>query len=311
MKLLSNRFIATGLLGAAFCTAATSAQDTVFPPFGNTAGGSPFDIRAGADAQPWNIKVKSTGIFTQLQVLYSGRNMATSNGQSILVGDQQGISNGEVPLGPGEYVNRVDVWAFNGVINMVRFYTPVGNHQFGSHQTGETRFNFIAPAGEQVIGFNGSASINLIFSLGVITRPLLASHVRVGTGCSTSLGQLRMRFRSSAQFLIAGSTPIIESPNVPNGSAALFIYGFSDTSWAGVPLPIELTPIGSPGCFLYQSMDFVVQTIVEPGNLMAHTMDLRSLPPEVIGGVVNLQALVITNGAFRTSDTLKAMIGRI
>jgi hypothetical protein len=37
----------------------------------------------------------------------------------------------------------------------------------------------------------------------------------------------------------------------------MLFLGFSDTSWAGIPLPFELAPLGASGCFLLTSIDDV------------------------------------------------------
>ncbi|MCC6784358.1 MAG: hypothetical protein IT457_16060 [Planctomycetes bacterium] len=320
MQSSSLRAVAAGLLGLAFLAAPLSAQDTVFPPFGGTTGGSPFDIRAAAAQQPWKVLVHhnpqgSGGLMNGLQLLYCGRDMGSTNGQSNPIGSfsGQGYTVSELACAPGEYLNRVDVWVTAGRVTRIRLYTPTTSQTFGDNQIGDTRQNFFAPAGEQVIGFHGRASTNgSIYSLGVITRPILASEQWIGTGCTTSRGELQLRWRPTRENLIAGTIPIIEYTNIPNSATAMIVYGFTDVSWSGAPLPFDMGLIGSPGCFLYQSIDFVIFSSIEPGNLAGHGIDLRSVPPELIGGNLFFQGLMLSSsGVFKTSNGVKATIGRI
>jgi hypothetical protein len=320
MQSSSLRSFAAGLFGLALVVAVAPAQDTAFPPFGNTVGGAPFDIRAAAGEQPWQIRVHhnpqgSGGLMDGLQILYSGRDMAASTGQSAAIGNftGQGYVVSDVSLAPGEHVRRVDVWFTVSLVTRIRIYTPSTSYTFGDAQTGDTRHNFVAPAGEQIVGFHGRAStFGSIYSLGVISRPLLASELRIGSGCNTSAGQLQMRWRPGRENLIAGTLPVIECTGVPSSSSPIIFYGFTDTSWSGVPLPFDLSVLGSPGCFVYQSLDFAILGPVAPGNIAGHTIDLVNPPAEAIGAPLWFQCVILNSaGRFKTSDSLKVSIGRI
>lgn len=313
MKHLPSHALAS-LLGLCLLTAASRAQDTVFAAFGNTSAGSNFDVRAAALQQPMRLLGKTDGILPYgLQFDWCGRDMTTSTGLSPQIGlnySQQGVTTSTVSFAPGEFIRRVDVWAIATRINMVRIYTPTTSYDFGSRQTNDTRHNFPAPTNEQVVGFVGTGTNSAIYSLGVVTRPLLASDQSFGTGCTTHLGQLQLNWRSAGAGMVIGSTPIIECPNVPTNSLCWYLYGFTDASYAGVPLPFDLAPYGSPGCYVYQSIDFNVFGLPDPNNVWAHTIDARSWSPTLAGTNIFLQALILNpNGVFKTSDSLKTAIG--
>ena len=44
----------------------------------------------------------------------------------------------------------------------------------------------------------------------------------------------------------------------PETPLALFVLGASRTSWGPIPLPMDLTSIGAPGCMLYVSQDILI-----------------------------------------------------
>lgn len=303
-----------GLLGLCLAAAPSVAQDTVLPPFGNLSGGTVFDVRAAAIAQPMRLIVKHDPVLLRgLQVEWCGRDMTTSTGLSQQLGlsyFQQGVTTDTVQFAPGEHIRRVDVWAIASLVNMVRIYTPTTSYDFGGRATGDARHNFIAPTGEQIVGFVGNAASTYLLSLGVVTRPLLASDERFGSGCTTSFGPLALRWRQGRAGMTIGTFPIIECPNVPIGSVCWYLYGFSNTTYAGVPLPYNLGPHGSPSCSLYQSIDFTVLGSPDASRVWAHTIDAMSWAPDFVGMNLFLQAMFLNpNGVLKTSDSLKTVIG--
>lgn len=303
-----------GLFGLCLAAASSIAQDTVLPPFGNLSGGTIYDVRAAANAQPMRLIVKHDPVLVRgLQLEWCSRDMTTSTGLSPQLGltyFQQGVTTDVVELAPGEHIRRVDVWAIASLVNMVRVYTPTTSYDFGGRATGDVRHNFLAPAGEQIVGFVGNAASTYLLSLGVVTRPLLASDQRFGSGCTTSFGPLALRWRQAWMGMTIGQLPVIECPNVPLGSVCWYLYGFSNTSYLGVPLPYNLAPHGSPNCNVYQSIDFTVLGAPDASRVWAHTIDATSWSLDFVGMNLYLQAMFLNpNGVLKTSDSLKTVIG--
>ncbi|MBL8724336.1 MAG: hypothetical protein JNK49_09830 [Planctomycetes bacterium] len=303
----------TGLLGLFLFTASARSQDTVFPAFGNLASGTPFDVRATGDAQPRRLLVKHDPTLVRgLQIEWCGRDMTTATGLSTQLGlnfSQQAVITTAVNLAPGEYIRRVDVWAISSFVTQLRIYTPSTSYNFGAAQTGDTRRNFVAPVGQQVVGFVGTTTSSMLNSLGVVTRPLLASDQRFGTGCPTALGNLALRWRYSWNGMSTAQLPVIECPNVPALSTGIFVYGFSDQTHAGVPLPYNLAPQGSPTCNIYTSLDFHVLSFPEPNGVIAHTIGATTWTG-FVGLKLFLQAVILQpNGSVKASDALKTVIG--
>jgi hypothetical protein len=75
------------------------------------------------------------------------------------------------------------------------------------------------------------------------------AHVRTyGAGCAGALGV--PQFATSATALpVLGQVLVANVDNLPLGLAVVGL-GVSDTSSGGLPLPLDLTPLGMPGCNL-------------------------------------------------------------
>lgn len=77
--------------------------------------------------------------------------------------------------------------------------------------------------------------------------------------------------------------------NLPSSTVALLMLGFSDQSWNGVPLPLDLAVVGAPGCLLRQD-GAITEAIVASGS----TQRSITLPntPSIIGANLYSQFLV-------------------
>lgn len=77
--------------------------------------------------------------------------------------------------------------------------------------------------------------------------------------------------------------------NLPSSTVALLMLGFSDQSWNGVPLPLDLAVVGAPGCLLRQD-GAITEAIVASGS----TQRSITLPntPSIIGASLYSQFLV-------------------
>jgi hypothetical protein len=84
----------------------------------------------------------------------------------------------------------------------------------------------------------------------------LARWTSQGPGCAGMAGipQLQL-WRDQLPWL--GEPFVLRLLRLPPGQATLLWLGASDTAWGAVPLPLDLTPIGMPGCALRMSPDLV------------------------------------------------------
>jgi hypothetical protein len=85
--------------------------------------------------------------------------------------------------------------------------------------------------------------------------PMLAAYTSFGTGCAST---------SLPTELTATTLPKIDTTfnlrvsNLGPFAPGILLFGFSDTTWGGVPLPLDLTFLGMSGCNLLVSWDLQV-----------------------------------------------------
>jgi hypothetical protein len=107
------------------------------------------------------------------------------------------------------------------------------------------------PTRRRVLGFGGEcfAAPGRVFDneLWQFATPTPATYAVLGPGCSGTSGASKL----SAPL---GSLPWIDDTfdvdllQAPAGASAFMATGFSASSWAGRPLPLDLGPFGAPGC---------------------------------------------------------------
>ncbi len=72
------------------------------------------------------------------------------------------------------------------------------------------------------------------------------------------------------------------------------VYGFSNTTWNGNPLPLDLAGFGMPGCLAHTSADLTVGAVNTGGILLANLP--LSAAPSTLGSVFHAQALGLDPG---------------
>lgn len=81
-----------------------------------------------------------------------------------------------------------------------------------------------------------------------------ASYTSYGAGCAGTLGVPTLAAAAASPVPVLGSTFSLAIGNLPAG-IGLVGFGFSNTSWNGLPLPLPLTAYGIPACSLWASPD--------------------------------------------------------
>jgi hypothetical protein len=289
---------------------ALAAQDTLLGPHGGTSG-TAYELRAATDRRIKEITV------------YNG---AYVDGFSILWGDRRGNPSGPTPVvgnttgspqtfrvTEGDYLVRVDVWATPSFVNQIRLVTARGvTATYGTRQTNDTRQNFPAGAQREIVGLFGHAGA-LVSSIGVVTRPVLASTYTLGFAqtCYTSRGTLvSLTLGPSSAPFVPGSSPTLLVGSLFRSSNYFMIYGVSHATYSGVPLPLDLGPIGAPNCTLRASIDVLVP--LPPPDLVGNINHNVPLPNvnSVIGGELNFQCLLLDSAANSAGVVLSgALVG--
>lgn len=138
--------------------------------------------------------------------------------------------------------------------------------------------------------------------------PLAGSFNQLGTGCRGSAGTPYLF--SPAVPSVGTDFPVIVA-NVPPSAVSLLVIGASNTTWNGLPLPIDLGAFGAPGCNLYVSGDVFLPATNYNGTVYVALPLARTLRPStrffVQGLAVDLAAnplgVVFSNAAAATVGT--------
>jgi hypothetical protein len=85
-----------------------------------------------------------------------------------------------------------------------------------------------------------------------------------GQGCSGSNGVPTLGFDT---IPVIGGWTGVTLTGAPANTLATLVWGTSDRWWLGVPLPIDLTPSGAPGCSLYVSQDLLTNHSTGSGSI--------------------------------------------
>ena len=131
-------------------------------------------------------------------------------------------------------------------------------------------------------------------------------HGFFGPGCAGSLPVSNLTATSAPQV---GQTLSVTANNVPL-NAAIGVLGLSRTTSAFGPLPLDLTPLGAPGCSARVSLD-AKMLLLGAGNSVTWNLGLPNLA-SLLGVRANQQLLVLdtTNAlGFVMSDAAGFVIG--
>src|SRR5262245_26104932 len=219
----------------------------------------------------------------------------------------------------GDGVTDLGVGApFGGVV------TPSGSIQVFSGSTGGLLFTLSGAAGE--VGFGNSfagggdatgdgipdllvgipgadaggwldSGIARLYSFAGIP----AGSSLFGAGCPGSGGTVPILATAGGEPSVSVGNPgfqIVLSRALP-GTAASLAVGSSSTSWAGIPLPLDLGPLGVPGCSLLVSPDLVLSaSTVGSGPLDGRAFLALPIPPapSLAGSTIFLQWYVVDPG---------------
>lgn len=105
-----------------------------------------------------------------------------------------------------------------------------------------------------------------------------------GLGCA-SIGDANASL-SAKGTLLAGANVGMTSPSHPANALGLLVVGFSNTTYLGAPLPIDLDPLfGTSGCDLFVSADALLPVQANSSGVFAIGFPM----PNVLGGKLFFQ----------------------
>jgi hypothetical protein len=179
-------------------------------------------------------------------------------------------AHGRVLLFGGDNPNSNDTWEWDGV-----------NWAMLSPVTAPTERTYhamaVEPATGRLVVFGGSGNAGWLNDTWVYPGSHPASVLQFGSGCGTPsplLGPI-----TGNQPALGRSFPT-HVTGLPASTIVVFLpMGLSSTSAGGTPLPLDLTPLGMPGCQLYHDcvVPFVATTL-QPGGVATHSLAVPATP---------------------------------
>jgi hypothetical protein len=116
-----------------------------------------------------------------------------------------------------------------------------------------------------------------------------AATASFGLGCPTSGGPLAL---NALTYPYIGTDFVLQIANAPQFAAiGLMALGGSNTTWNGLPLPLDLAPVGAPGCPANVSPDVLLTLFINNG-IATLTWALPNLPA-VVGQTLYAQGIVL------------------
>jgi len=149
----------------------------------------------------------------------------------------------------------------------------------------------------------GAGGFNTVAHVGAVS-----SYVIFGAGCAGSMPSTTLVPLDTPRI---GAALQVHLDHLPV-NAAFLIAGFSNSNSAFGPLPLDLGPIGMPGCAARVSIDFVA-LVLGSGGFADHRLPIPNVPG-LVGVHFYQQALVLDPGAGNAlgavmSDAAAAVIG--
>lgn len=130
-----------------------------------------------------------------------------------------------------------------------------------------------------------------------------------GNGCAGGAGTPYLELLPNT-LPFAGRPFSLMVKNAPFFAPVFMLVGASDQSWYGNPLPLQLAPIGAPGCSLLTGPDVVHPTT----NLFGTALWTATLPAGLAGATIYNQGVILDASANSLGLTLtnggRAIVGR-
>jgi len=289
------------LFALAALSRTTAAQDISYPAFGSPSG-STFNQRAPTDQRIGAVVVNHGGYVEGLRLSYEDRS-GNAAGSSPQFGAANGLTSTFV-VPDGEYLRRLEIWydTAAGYLRGIALETNRGVRQTYGQLVGSWYY-YHALGDSEIIGLLGTHT-TILTSLGVTTRPVLASSAHFGTGCPAPLGMPEIRYRTGTDHLRINGWHVVEVTCVST-PAAMIAIGFS-----ALPGGVSLASIGAPGCTAYVPFDIFQLTGTDPNNTAGYSFGLPNAP-SLVGTVLYFQGGLFAGANAANLSTTNAMAGMI
>jgi hypothetical protein len=162
---------------------------------------------------------------------------------------------------------------------------------------------------------NGNNGRDFDYPLDMFGEPGATTDNGPSTGCASATGTGKAVH--TASLLRPGAVSVFEARSyVASGNLpAVLGLGISSTAWGAVPLPLDLAPLGAPGCFLRNDFVLMLGGVTQPYPTGSVAIQI-SVPPDpgladaaFYSQFVLLQAAANPMGLF-TTNGLRNTLGR-
>lgn len=113
-----------------------------------------------------------------------------------------------------------------------------------------------------------------------------------GSGCPSSLGPVT---NESLTLPYVGAGHVVRLGGGPANGLGVLLYAVDALQWAGTPLPIDLTPIGAPGCSLLVAGDLPLPLLLDATGRGTLTWNLPNTT-SLAGAIFYVQGAVLDPG---------------
>jgi hypothetical protein len=181
-----------------------------------------------------------------------------------------------------------DLWIWDGET----WAEPVAPTGTAQSRFMHTAFCFPGIGGQEVVLYGGSSISTALTDLQVLdsVRPFASYRLR-GAGCAGSTAPA-FGFDGLPSF---GAPFTLRAENLPTYQATVLMFGFGE-DFGGQPLPLDLAPLGMPGCALYCSADVALAYVSSPAGRVDATFTVPQ-DPGLLGLYFNNQFFVRDPGA--------------
>jgi hypothetical protein len=199
-----------------------------------------------------------------------------------------------------------DVWSWNGTEWTI--HLP----QSGFVPSARTRSQLVHDSGSnRLLLFAGGCGTNYTNDLWDLALPTLARTSSYGSPCTGSNGLLALSINNNSLPVI-GQTLQMQMSGVPAFSPCVGYIGFSNTSFAGTPLPFSLDFLSIYGCSAYMSADLNF-SLGLPNNATSTTPWNLAIPldPVFLSLHIYMQGLALEFGGTRFATVTNGIDARI
>lgn len=181
-----------------------------------------------------------------------------------------------------------DTWEWDGIAWQQRSPAgaPSGRGYYG--------FEYDRARGRCVL-FGGDVGTGPVASAFVYEPMTAARALEFGLGCPSRPTPPALRTQAGTRPWLGTTITLVASQLASASPAAALAFGASDGTWLGTALPLDLTPVGMPGCALLVAPDLLMPAPVQSG-LAAWTLALPGVP-SLLGASAFAQGFAVESGA--------------